>query len=57
MAVSNIYGLKSKYRITLEIDALDDFNPHQIDFRKVLQLQDNEEVESVIEDLDNPDSW
>ena len=57
MAVSNIYGLKSKYRITLEIDALHDFNPHQIDFRKVLQLQDNEEVESVIEDLDNPDSW
>ena len=57
MAVSNIYGLKSKYRITLEIDALDDFNPHQIDFRKVLQLQDNEEVESIIEDLDNPDRW
>ena len=57
MAVSNIYGLKSKYRITLEIDALDDFNPHQIDFRKVLQLEDNESVESVIEDLNNPVSW
>ena len=57
MAVSNIYGLKSKYRITLEIDALCDFNPHQIDFRKVLQLEGNEEVESIIEDLDNPDSW
>ena len=57
MAVSNIYGLKSKYRITLEIDALDDFNPHQIDFRKVLQLEDNEEVQSIIEDLDNPDRW
>ena len=57
MAVSNIYGLKSKYRITLELDALDDFNPHQIDFRKVLQLEDNESVESIIEDLDNPDSW
>ena len=57
MAVSNIYGLKSKYRITLEIDALDDFNPHQIDFRKVLQLEDNEDVESVIEDLNNPVSW
>ena len=41
----------------MEIDALVDFNHHQIDFRKVLQLQDNEEVESVIEDLDNPDSW
>ena len=57
MAVSNIYGLKSKYRITLEIDALCDFNPHQIDFRRVLQLEDNESVESIIEDLENPDSW
>ena len=57
MAVSNIYGLKSKYRITLEVSALDDFNPHQIDFRKVLQLEDNEEVQSIIEDLDNPDRW
>ena len=57
MAVSNIYGLKSKYRITLEVSALDDFNPHQIDFSKVLQLEDNESVESVIEDLNNPVSW
>ena len=56
-AVSNIYGLKSKYRITLEINALSDFNPHQIDFRKVLQLEENEDLESIIEDLDNPDRW
>ena len=48
---------KSKYRITLEVSALSDFNPHQIDFRKVLQLEDNEEVESVIEDMSNPVSW
>ena len=57
MAVSNIYGLKSKYRITLEIDALSDFNPHQIDFRKVLQLEENESVQSITEDLSNPVSW
>jgi len=57
MAVSNIYGQKSKYRITLEVDALDDFNPHQIDWRKVLDMQDNEKVESVIEDLSIPVSW
>ena len=57
MSVSNIYGQKSKYRITLEIDALDDFNPHQIDWRKVLDMQDNETVESVIEDLNVPVSW
>ena len=57
MPVSNYYGQKSKYRITLEIEVLDDFNPHQIDFSKVLQLEDNESVESVIEDLENPVSW
>ena len=48
---------KSKYRITLELDVLDDFNPHQIDWRKVLDMQDNEEVESIIEDMSNPVSW
>ena len=57
MAISNIYGQKSKYRITLEVDALDDFNPHLIDWRKVLDMQDNESVESVIEDLSIPVSW
>ena len=57
MAVSNIYGQKSKYRITLELDVLDDFNPHQIDWRKVLQLEGDESVESVIENLSIPVSW
>ena len=57
MSVSNYYGQKSKYRITLEIDALDDFNPHQIDWRKVLQLEGDEQVQSVIEDLNIPVSW
>ncbi len=57
MSVSNYYGQKSKYRITLELDVLDDFNPYQIDWDKVLDMQDNESVESVIEDLNNPVSW
>ncbi len=57
MPVSNYYGAKSKYRITLELDVLDDFNPRQIDWRKVLDMQDNETVESVIEDMSNPVSW
>ena len=57
MTVSNIYGIKSKYRITLELDVLDDFNPRQIDWRKVLDMQDNETVESIIEDMSNPVSW
>ena len=57
MAVSNYYGAKSKYRITLELDVLDDFNPKQINWGKVLQLEDNETVESYIEDMSNPVSW
>ena len=48
---------KTKYRITLELDVLDDFNPRQIDWRKVLDMQDNETVESIIEDMSNPVSW
>ena len=57
MPVSNYYGTKSKYRITLELDVLDDFNPQHINWDKVLQLEDNESVESYIEDMSNPVSW
>ena len=54
MAVSNYYGTKSKYRITLELDVLDDFNPRQIDWRKVLQIEENEDLDCYIEDVDLP---
>ena len=54
MPVSNYYGAKTKYRITLELDVLDDFNPQHINWDKVLQLEDNESVESYIEDMSNP---
>ena len=57
MSVSYNQGIKTKYRITLELDVLDDFNPRQIDWRKVLDKQDNETVESVNEDMSNPVSW
>ena len=45
---------KSKYRITLELETLSDFNPHDIAWDKVFELQDNEQVESYIEDLTIP---
>ena len=57
MSVSYNQGIKSKYRITLELDVLDDFNPQHINWDKVLQLEDNETVESYIEDMSNPVSW
>ena len=57
MTVSNIYGQKTKYRITLELDVFDDFNPHEIAWDKVFKLEDDEAVESNIEDLSNPRLW
>jgi len=48
---------KSKYRITLEIEALDDFNPRDIDWEKLFELQGNESCEAYIEDLSNPLRW
>ena len=57
MSVLYSQAAKSKYRITLELDVLDDFNPQHINWDKVLQLEDNESVESYIEDMSNPVSW
>ena len=57
MSVLYSQGVKSKYRITLELETLSDFNPHQIDWRKVLQLEPNETVESYTEDIELPDSY
>ena len=57
MAVTNNNWTKTKYRITLEIDAFDDFNPRQIAWDKVLDLGGSEHVESYIEDLSNPVRW
>ena len=48
---------KSKYRITLEIEALADFNPHQINWEELFDLQGNEHCDAYIEDLSNPVRW
>ena len=57
MTVSNYYGQKTKYRITLELDVLDDFNPREIDWRKVLDMQEIEDCKCYIEDVDLPLSY
>ena len=52
MSVLYSQGLKSKYRITLELDVLDDFNPHDIAWDKVFTLDsNNESVKCYIEDI------
>jgi|TARA_R110002124_G_scaffold246850_1_gene411961 hypothetical protein len=48
---------KTKYRVTLELDVMDDFNPHNINWEKCLDIQGGEKVTPYIEDLNAPDVW
>tara|TARA_R100001443_G_scaffold54119_1_gene65573 strand:+ start:4043 stop:4213 length:171 start_codon:yes stop_codon:yes gene_type:complete len=48
---------KAKFRVTLELDVMDDFQPHNIDWEKVLDIQGSEKVNAYIEDLSTPDTW
>ena len=48
MAVSYLHTQKSKYRITLELDVHDDFNPRDINWSKVFQINEDESVEAYI---------
>ena len=52
MPVSYYNSTLNKYRITLELDVLDDFNPRQINWEKVFDLAEDESVECYIEELD-----
>ena len=51
MATSTLKAQKNKYRITLELNVNEDFNPHQIDWNKLFDLEDNEYAKSYVEDL------
>ena len=57
MSVSYTYPTLNKYRITLELDVLDDFNPRQINWEKVLDIGADESVVSYTEELDIADEW
>jgi hypothetical protein len=52
-----VYAQKQKYRITLELDVLDDFNPRDIDWEKLFQLDGDERVNVYIEDLNLDHIW
>ena len=57
MTVSYLQAQKSKYRITLELDVHDDFNPRDINWSKVFQINEDESVEAYSEELDIPEVW
>jgi hypothetical protein len=57
MSLSYLQAQKHRYRITLEIEALADFNPHQLDWEKLFKLEPAEKCEAYVEDLSTPDRW
>ena len=57
MANAYLTSQKMRYRVTLDLDVLQDFNPHQIDWNKVLDLQGAESCDAYVEDLSTPDRW
>ena len=51
MTVLYTQAQQKQVRVTLTLSVQDDFNPRQIDWRKLFELEDNEQGESYIEDL------
>lgn len=52
-----VYAQKHKYRITLELDVLEDFNPRDINWGKLFDLGGDESVDAYIEDLSTDRLW
>ena len=58
MSVVISQAQKQRYRITLELETLEDFNPHQIDWESMFQLEGSERlIDSYVEDLSVPVRW
>jgi len=53
--VSYQLAQKRRVRITLDLEVMSDFNPHQIDYSQLFKLEPNETVESYVEDFE--DDW
>ena len=51
------YAQKSKVRVTLELEVYEDFEPHNVQWDKVLDLQGDERVSAYVETLSLPDRW
>ena len=58
MSVAISQAQKQRYRITLAIEVLEDFDPHQIDREQLFELEGSERViDSYVEDLSVPVLW
>ena len=52
MSVSYQSAQKQRVRITLDLSVLSDFNPRDIDFSKLFELEPTENVDVYIEEFD-----
>ena len=58
MSVAISQAQKQRYRITLDLEVMEDLNPHNIDWETLFELEGNEQViDSYVEDLSNPVRW
>jgi len=58
MSVLYSQAQKQRYRITLDIEVMEDFDPHQIDWENLFKLEGTERViDSYVENLSVPVSW
>ena len=58
MSVVYQQAQKQRYRITLDLEVMDDFDPHQIDWEQLFELEGSERViDSYVEDLSVPVRW
>ena len=57
MSIAYHQAQKQRYRVTLDLEVLGDFDPHQIDWEKLFKLEPAEHCDAYLEDLSTPDPW
>ena len=58
MSVAISQAQKQRYRITLDLEVMEDFDPHQISWEDLFELEGSERlIDSYVEDLSVPVSW
>ena len=58
MSVLYSQAQKQRYRITLDLEVMDDFDPHQINWEDLFEMEGSERViDSYVEDLSRPVRW
>ena len=58
MSVAISQAQKQRYRITLDLEGMEDFDPHQISWEDLFELEGSERlIDSYVEDLSVPVSW